>query len=135
MADLAKIVDDLSSLTILEAAELKTLLEEKWGVTAAAPMAMMAAMPMGAAAGGAAAGGEAEAAEEPTEFNVILKDAGPKKINVIKVIRSLTTLGLAEAKAAAETPGNLLEGVSKEAAADAKAKLEAEGAVIEVKPA
>lgn len=131
MADLAKIVDDLSALTIMEAAELKTLLEEKWGVTAAAPMAMMAAMPMGAVAGGEAA----EPVEEPTEFNVILKDAGPKKINVIKVIRSLTTLGLAEAKAAAETPGNLLEAVSKEAAADAKAKLEAEGAVIEVKPA
>ncbi len=129
MADLAKIVDELSSLTILEAAELKTLLEEKWGVTAAAPMAMMAAMPMGAAAAV-----EAEPVEEPTEFNVILKDAGPKKINVIKVIRSLTTLGLAEAKAAAENPGTLLEAVSKEAAADAKAKLEAEGAVIEVKP-
>lgn len=129
MADLAKIVDELSSLTILEAAELKTLLEEKWGVTAAAPMAMMAAMPMGAVAAA-----EAEPVEEPTEFNVILKDAGPKKINVIKVIRSLTTLGLAEAKAAAENPGTLLEAVSKEAAADAKAKLEAEGAVIEVKP-
>ncbi len=129
MADLAKIVDELSSLTILEAAELKTLLEEKWGVTAAAPMAMMAAMPMGAVAAV-----EAEPVEEPTEFNVILKDAGPKKINVIKVIRSLTTLGLAEAKAAAENPGTLLEAVSKEAAADAKAKLEAEGAVIEVKP-
>ncbi|GIK62784.1 MAG: 50S ribosomal protein L7/L12 [Chloroflexota bacterium] len=133
MADLAKIVDELSSLTILEAAELKTLLEEKWGVTAAAPMAMMAAMPMGMAGGGEAAA--AEPAEEPTEFNVVLKDAGPKKINVIKVIRSLTTLGLAEAKAAAENPGTLLEGVSKEAAADAKSKLEAEGAVIEVKPA
>lgn len=132
MADLAKIVDELSSLTILEAAELKTLLEEKWGVTAAAPMAMMAAMPMGAVAGGDAAA--AEPVEEPTEFNVILKDAGPKKINVIKVIRGLTTLGLAEAKAAAENPGTLLEAVSKEAAADAKAKLEAEGAVIEVKP-
>ncbi len=129
MADLAKIVDELSSLTILEAAELKTLLEEKWGVTAAAPMAMMAAMPMGAVAAV-----EAEPVEEPTEFNVILKDAGPKKINVIKVIRSLTTLGLAEAKAAAENPGTLLEAVSKEAAADAKTKLEAEGAVIEVKP-
>ncbi len=133
MADLAKIVDELSSLTILEAAELKTLLEDKWGVTAAAPMAMMAAMPMGAVAGGEAAA--AEPVEEPTEFNVILKDAGPKKINVIKVIRSLTTLGLAEAKAAAENPGTLLEAVSKEAAADAKSKLEAEGAVIEVKPA
>lgn len=129
MADLAKIVDELSSLTILEAAELKTLLEDKWGVTAAAPMAMMAAMPVGVAAAA-----EAEPVEEPTEFNVILKDAGPKKINVIKVIRSLTTLGLAEAKAAAENPGTLLEAVSKEAAADAKTKLEAEGAVIEVKP-
>ncbi|MCQ3932457.1 MAG: 50S ribosomal protein L7/L12 [Chloroflexi bacterium] len=133
MADLAKIVDELSSLTILEAAELKTLLEDKWGVTAAAPMAMMAAMPMGGVAGGGEAA--AEPVEEPTEFNVILKDAGPKKINVIKVIRSLTTLGLAEAKAAAENPGTLLEAVSKEAATDAKSKLEAEGAVIEVKPA
>lgn len=134
MADLAKIVDELSSLTILEAAELKTLLEDKWGVTAAAPMAMMAAMPMGGVAGGGEAAA-AEPAEEPTEFNVVLKDAGPKKINVIKVIRSLTTLGLAEAKAAAENPGTLLEAVSKEAATDAKSKLEAEGAVIEVKPA
>ncbi len=127
MADLAKIVDDLSALTVLEAAELKTLLEEKWGVTAAsaAPM-MMAAAPAAAAA--------AEPEEEQTEFNVILVDGGPKKINVIKVVRTLTSLGLKEAKDAVEgAPHTLLEAVNKEAAQDAKAKLEAEGAKVEVK--
>jgi large subunit ribosomal protein L7/L12 len=130
MADLAKIVEELSGLTIMEAAELKKMLEEKWGVTASAPMAMMAAMPM---TGAAAAEAPAEV-EEQTEFNVILKEAGPKKINVIKAVRSLTTLGLAEAKAVVEgVPSTILEGVSKEAAADARAKLEAEGAVVEVK--
>lgn len=129
MADLNKIVDELSALTVLEAAELKKLLEEKWGVTAAAaaPM-MMAAMP---AAGAAAA---AEPVEEQTEFTVILKDGGPKKINVIKVVRTLTNLGLKEAKDLVEgAPQNVVEGVSKEAATDAKTKLEAEGAVVEVK--
>jgi large subunit ribosomal protein L7/L12 len=128
MADLNKIVEELSGLTILEAAELKTLLEEKWGVTAAsgAPM-MMAAMP-----GAAAVAAEPE--EEQTEFDVILADAGPKKINVIKVVRTLTSLGLKEAKDLVEgAPQTLLEQVSKDAAADAKAKLEAEGAKVEVK--
>jgi large subunit ribosomal protein L7/L12 len=128
MADLNKLVDDLSALTVLEASELKTLLEEKWGVTAAAaaPM-MMAAMPAAAAAA-------AEPAEEQTEFTVTLADAGPKKINVIKVVRTLTNLGLKEAKDLVEgAPQVVVEGVSKDAAADAKAKLEAEGAKVEVK--
>ncbi|MBC6935205.1 MAG: 50S ribosomal protein L7/L12 [Chloroflexi bacterium] len=131
MADLAKIVDELSALTVLEAAELKKLLEEKWGVTAAAaaPM-MMAAMP------GVAAAAAAEPEEEPTEFNVILADAGPKKINVIKVVRTLTNLGLKEAKDLVEgAPQTVLESVNKESANDAKSKLEAEGAKVDVKPA
>ncbi len=129
MADLNKLVDQLSELTILEAAELKKLLEEKWGVTAAAGMPMMmGAMPMGAAVEAA------EPAEEQTEFDVIIKDVGPKKINVIKAVRTFTTLGLAEAKALVEAvPATVLQAVSKEAAADAKGKLEAEGAVVEVK--
>ncbi len=127
MADLAKIVEDLSALTILEAAELKTLLEEKWGVTAATGGGMM----MMPAAGGAAAAAEPE--EEQTEFNVILKEGGPKKINVIKVVRTLTSLGLKEAKEAVESaPQTLLEAVTKEAAQDAKKKLEEEGAVVEI---
>ena len=118
MADLNKLVEELSTLSVLEAAELVKKLEEKWGVSAAAPVAM-AAMP---AAGGAAA---AEAVEEKTEFNVVIKDAGAKKIEVIKVIRQLTNLGLKEAKDVAETAGSkVLESVSKEAATDAKAKLE-----------
>ena len=131
MADLNKIVDELSALTVLEAAELKKLLEEKWGVTAAAAAPVM----MAAAAGGAgAAAAAAEPAEEQTEFTVVLKDGGPKKINVIKVVRTLTSLGLKEAKDLVEgAPQNVVEGVSKDAAADAKAKLEAEGAVVEVK--
>ncbi len=131
MADLAKIVDELSALTVLEAAELKKMLEDKWGVTAAAaaPM-MMAAMP------GAAATAAAEPEEEPTEFNVILADAGPKKINVIKVVRTLTNLGLKEAKDLVEgAPQTVLESVNKDSANDAKGKLEAEGAKVEVKPA
>lgn len=129
MADLNKLVEDLSSLTILEAAELKTLLEEKWGVTAAAAAPMMMAMP-GAAGDGAAA----EPEEEKTEFDVILADAGPKKINVIKAVRTITNLGLKEAKELVEgAPATVVEGVSKEAAADAKAKLEAEGAKVEIK--
>jgi large subunit ribosomal protein L7/L12 len=130
MADLAKIVEDLSALTVLEAADLKKLLEEKWGVTAAAAAPVFAAAPAGAAAAAA----PAEEAEEQTEFNVILADAGPKKINVIKVVRTLTNLGLKEAKDLVEgAPQTVLEGVNKEAANDAKSKLEAEGAKVEVK--
>jgi large subunit ribosomal protein L7/L12 len=126
MADLQKLVDELSKLSVLEAAELVKKLEESWGVSAAAPVAMAAV----AAAPTAAA---AEQEEEKTEFDVIIKDAGPKKIEVIKTIRQLTNLGLKEAKDVAETAGSkILEAVSKEAAADAKAKLEAAGAVIEV---
>ena len=127
MADLAKIVDDLSSLTLLEAAELTKMLEEKWGVSAAAPMAM-AAMP-----GMMMAGGEAEAAEEQTEFDVVLKDVGPKKINVIKEVRALTALGLKEAKEVVDNLGTIMEGVGKEAAEEAKKKLEEAGAVVELK--
>lgn len=132
MADLNKLVDELSALTVLEAAELKKMLEEKWGVTAAAAAPMM--MPGAMVAAGAAAAAAAEPEEEQTEFNVILADAGPKKINVIKVVRTLTNLGLKEAKDLVEgAPQTVLEGVSKEAAADAKAKLEAEGAKVEIK--
>lgn len=127
MADLTKIVDELSSLTLLEAAELTKMLEEKWGVSAAAPIAM-AAMP--GMMGGAA---EAEAVEEQTEFNVVLKDVGPKKINVIKEVRALTALGLKEAKEVVDNLGTIMEGVSKEAAEDAKKKLEEAGAVVELK--
>jgi large subunit ribosomal protein L7/L12 len=129
MADLEKLVEELSSLTLLEAAQLKTMLEEKWGVTAAAPMAV-AAMPGMMAAGSA----EAAPVEEKTEFDVILKDVGPKKIEVIKVVRSLTELGLKEAKDLVEgAPNPVLQGVSKETANDAKSKLEAAGAVVELK--
>ena len=126
MADMQKLIDDLSALTVLEAAQLVKSLEEKWGVSAAAPVAAMAAMP---AAGAAAA----EPVEEKTEFDVVLKEAGPKKIEVIKVIRQLTNLGLVEAKNMAETAGTkVLSAVGKDAAADAKAKLEAAGAVVTV---
>jgi len=129
MANLEKIVEELSGLTLLEAAELKKMLEEKWGVTAAAGMPMM--MPGAMAAAPAA---EAEPEEEQTEFTVILKDVGPKKINVIKAVRSFTNLGLKEAKDLVDgAPSTVLEAVSKEAAEDAKAKLEAEGAVVEIK--
>jgi len=135
MADLANLVEQLSNLTVMEAANLKKQLEEAWGVEAVSGGGMM--MPMGFAGGAAApaaAAAAAEPAEEPTEFNVILKDAGPKKINVIKAVRSFTSLGLAEAKALVDgAPANVLEAVSKEAANDAKGKLEAEGAVVEVK--
>lgn len=128
MADLEKIYQELSSLTLLEAAELKKLLEERWGVTAAAPMAFAGPMQ----GGGAAAA--PEPVEEQTEFNVILKEAGPNKIPIIKVVRQLTNLGLKEAKDVVEAaPSTLLEAVSKEVATDAKAKLEAEGGVVEVK--
>jgi large subunit ribosomal protein L7/L12 len=127
MADLDKIVEELSKLSVLEAAELVKKLEGAWGVSAAAPVAMAAAGPAQAAAA-------AEPVEEQTEFDVIIKDAGPKKIEVIKTIRQLTSLGLKEAKDMAETAGGkILEAVSKDAAADAKSKLEAAGAVIEVK--
>jgi large subunit ribosomal protein L7/L12 len=127
MADLEKIVEQLSELSVLEAAELVKKLEEKWGVSAAAPVAM-------AVAGGAAPAAAAEAVEEKTEFDVLIKDAGPKKIEVIKVIRQLVTLSLTEAKALAETvDGKILSAVGKDAAMDAKKKLEEAGAVIEVK--
>ena len=125
MADLAKIVDDLSSLTVLEAAELSKLLEEKWGVSAAAPVAV-------AAVGGAAVGGEAAA--EKTEFDVILASAGDKKINVIKEVRGITGLGLKEAKELVEgAPKPVKEGASKDEAEEIKKKLEAAGATVEVK--
>lgn len=127
MADLQAIKEQLDSLSLLEASQLVKMLEEAWGVSAAAPVAM-------AMAGGPAAAGPAEPVEEQTEFDVILKDGGAKKINVIKVVRTLTPLGLKEAKEVVEsTPSTLLTAVSKEAAQDAKAKLEAEGAVVEVK--
>jgi len=126
MANLEKLVEELSQLTVLEAAELTTMLEEKWGVLAAAPVAVAAA-----AAGPAAAA--AEAAEEQTEFDVILKDVGPKKIDVIKVIRQITTLGLKDAKDLAETAGaKVLEQAGKQAATDAKSKLETAGATVEL---
>jgi len=124
-ANLESLVASLSELTVLEAAELVKMLEEKWGVSAAAPVAM--AMP---GAGGAAA---AEPVEEKTEFDVVLKDAGPKKIEVIKVIRQLTQLGLGEAKTMAETAGSkILSAVGKDAANDAKKRLEEAGAAIEL---
>jgi large subunit ribosomal protein L7/L12 len=125
MADLSKIVEDLSSLTVLEAAELSKLLEEKWGVSAAAPVAV-------AAAGGAGVAAAAE--EEKTEFDVILADAGANKINVIKEVRAITGLGLKEAKDLVEAaPKAVKEGVSKAEAADLKKKLEDAGAKVDVK--
>jgi large subunit ribosomal protein L7/L12 len=124
MSDINKLVEELSKLSVLEAADLVKLLEEKWGVSAAAPVAVAA---------GPAAGGAVEAVEEKTEFDVVLKDPGPKKIEVIKVIRTLTNLGLVEAKAMSETAGaKVLSAVGKEAAADAKSKLEAAGGVVEL---
>ena len=127
MADLAKIVEDLSKLTVLEAAELSKLLEEKWGVSAAAPVAM--AMP----AGGAAA--PAEAAEEQTEFTVVLLDGGDKKINVIKEVRGVRSdLGLKEAKDLVEgAPQNVVENVSKQAAEEVAKKLTEAGATVSIK--
>lgn len=126
MADIDKLVEQLGKLSVLEAAELVKKLEETWGVSAAAPVAI-------AAPGAAPAAAAAEPEEEKTEFDVVIKDAGPKKIEVIKTIRQLTNLGLKEAKEVAETSGSkILEAVSKEAAQDAKSKLEAAGAVIEV---
>ena len=123
MADLNKIVDELSTLTVMEAAEISKLLEEKWGVTAAAPVAV--------AAGGAPA---AEAAEEKDSFDVVLAAAGDQKINVIKEVRSITGLGLKEAKDMVEgAPKTLKEGVKKEEAEAMKTKLEAAGAKVELK--
>lgn len=125
MADLAKLVDDLSALTVLEASELSKMLEEKWGVSAAAPVAVAAA------AGGAA---PAAAAEEKTEFDVILAAFGDNKINVIKEVRGITGLGLGEAKALVEgAPKPIKEGVSKAEAEDIKKKLEDAGAKVELK--
>ena len=127
MADLEKLVEELSGLTVLEVAELKSMLEEKWGVTAAAmpAMAMPGMMPAVVAE---------EEAEEKTEFDVVLKDFGPKKIEVIKAVRKLTALGLKEAKDLVESaPAPVQEGVSKEAAEDAKKILEEAGATVELK--
>ena len=121
MADLNKIVDELSTLTVVEAAELSKQLEEKWGVTAAAPVA-------------AAAGGAAPAAEEKSEFSVFLTSAGDKKINVIKEVRAATSLGLKEAKDLVEgAPKEVKSGVNKKDADELKAKLEAAGATVELK--
>ena len=126
MADIAKLVEELSALSVLEAADLVKELEEKWGVSAAAPVAVAAAGPAAAAA----------PVDEPTEFDVVLVDAGAKKIDTIKVIRTLTSAGLVEAKQMAETAGTkILSAVAKEAAEDAKSKLEAAGAKVEVKAA
>jgi large subunit ribosomal protein L7/L12 len=124
MADLEKLMDQLSELTVLEAAELVEMLEEKWGVSAAAPVAAVAAAPAGGA----------EEEEEKSEFDVVLKGPGPKKIETIKVIRQLTNLGLVDAKNMAETAGSkILEAVGKDIANDAKEKLEAAGAEVELK--
>ncbi|PCH46838.1 MAG: 50S ribosomal protein L7/L12 [Hyphomicrobiales bacterium] len=123
MADLKKIVDDLSALTVLEAAELSTMLEEHWGVSAAAPVAVAAA-----------GGGDAAAVEEKTEFDVVLTAAGEKKINVIKEVRSITGLGLKEAKDLVEgAPKAVKEGISKGEAEEVKKQLEAAGASVELK--
>jgi len=126
MADIEKIAEDLSSLTVMEAAELSKMLEEKWGVSAAAPVA--------AAAAPGAAGGDAAAAAEKDDFEVILASFGEKKINVIKEVRALTGLGLKEAKDLVESaPTAIKEGVKKEEAEEIKAKLEEVGATIELK--
>jgi large subunit ribosomal protein L7/L12 len=126
MADLEKIVDDLSSLTVIEAAELSKLLEDKWGVSAAAPVAVAAAVP--------GAGADGAAAEEQTEFDVILASFGEKKINVIKEVRALTGLGLKEAKDLVEgAPKAIKEGIGKDEADAVKTKLEEAGATIEIK--
>ncbi|MEE9616054.1 MAG: 50S ribosomal protein L7/L12 [Anaerolineae bacterium] len=124
MADLEKIAEEISKLSLLEASDLVKMLEDKLGVSAAAPMAM--AMPAEAAA--------AEPEEEQTEFDVVLKEIGPKKIEVIKAVRQLTALGLKESKDLVDSaPSVVLEAVSKDAAEDAKSKLEAGGAVVEIK--
>ena len=125
MADINKLKDELSKLTVLEAAELVEMLEEEWGVSAAAPVAVAAV----AGAGGEAAGAD----DEKSEYDVIIKDVGPKKIEVIKAIRAITSLGLKDAKDMAEAAGSkVLEAVGKEAAEDAKKQLEEAGAVIEL---
>ena len=125
MADLAKLVDNLSALTVLEASELSKMLEEKWGVSAAAPVAVAAAGPAAAAAA---------PAEEKTEFDVILTSFGDNKINVIKEVRAITSLGLGEAKALVEgAPKAVKEGVAKAEAEDIKKKLEAAGAKVDLK--
>jgi len=127
MADLEKIAEELSSLTVLEAADLAKLLEEKWGVSAAAPVAVAAAVPGGGAGGG-------EAAEEKTEFDVVLAAIGEKKINVIKEVRAMTGLGLKEAKDLVESaPKAVKEGVTKDEAEDLKKTLEGVGATVELK--
>jgi large subunit ribosomal protein L7/L12 len=127
MADLEKLAEEIQGLTLLEASELIKILEEKLGVTAAAPMAMAAAMP-------GAAGAAPEEEEEQTEFDVVLAEIGAKKIQVIKVVRQLTNLGLKESKELVDgAPSTVLQGVSKEAAEEAKAKLEAEGATAQLK--
>ena len=127
MPDLARLVDDLSALTVIEAAELSKMLEEKWGVSAAAPVAA-------AALAGGAAAPAAEAAAEKTEFDVILAAIGEKKINVIKEVRAITSLGLKEAKELVEgAPKPLKEGVSKEEAAKLKAQIEAAGGQVDIK--
>ncbi len=126
MADLEKLVDELSTLTVMEAAELSKMLEEKWGVSAAAPVAV--------AAVGGAAGGEAAAVEEKTEFDVILASVGDKKINVIKEVRAITGLGLKEAKDLVEgAPKPVKEGAGKDEAEEIKKKLEEVGATVELK--
>ena len=123
MADLKKLAKELSKLTVLEAAELTKMLEEEWGVSAAAPVAVAAAQGMAAV----------EEVEEKTEFDVILQDVGPKKIDVIKAVRQITQLGLKDAKDLTETAGaKILEQVGKEAAQDAKSKLETAGATVEL---
>ena len=127
MPDLAKLVDDLSTLTVIEAAQLSKMLEEKWGVSAAAPVAVTAV-------GGGAAAPVAEAAAEKTEFDVILAAIGEKKINVIKEVRAITSLGLKEAKDLVEAaPKPVKEGVNKEEAAKIKKQLEDAGATVEIK--
>jgi len=123
MADLDKLVKELGTLSVIEAAELVSKLEDEWGVSAAAPVAMAAV----------AAPVDADAADEKTEFDVVIKDAGPKKIDVIKVIRQMTSVGLKEAKEMAETADTkIMEQVGKDAADDAKSKLEAAGATVEL---
>ena len=127
MADLQKLAEEIQDLTLLEASELVSILEKKLGVTAAAPMALAAAMPGVPTAA-------AEEVEEKTEFDVLLTEVGAKKIQVIKVVRQLTNLGLKESKDLVDgAPSTVLQGVSKEAAEDARAKLEAEGATVQVK--
>ena len=127
MTELEKLVDQLSELTVLEAADLTKMLEEKWGVSAAAPVAAVAAVAAGAAS-------DAAPADEKSEWNVVIQDHGAKKIDVIKAIRQVSSLGLKDAKEVAETAGSVvLEAVAKEAAEDAKKKLEEAGATVELK--